>query len=269
MEFLDKIERIRVLDDELFEIFKQSNLLVMPFLGNSKIQKTTELLIMFMASSNFIKNSIFDCIENDDVYSSKILFRSLIEHFIRFKFISYNYLIEKSDSKSEYYYTILEISEYLSLSKSVKAVNKINGIDEHSIKEMWDELCKNFPKLKTYDRKEIEEFSRNFSIKNIIGFLTEKISKSNPQEFLLSKMIIEYSELSSFVHGGIFAYKSFFQYSSETERQNEQERIAGLTFQLCGSIKYFSYLIFYQFNKEFGPLYLKTEEILKKLNKSP
>lgn len=265
MEFSDKIERIRNLDDELFEIFEQSNFLIIPFLKNSKIPKTTELFIMFMTGSNFIKNSIFDCIENDDVYSSKVLFRSLIEHFLRFKYIWVNYLMEKSDTKSEYYYTILEISEHLSLSKSIKAVNKINGIDEQTIEEMWTELCKKFPKLKTYDKKEIEEFTRNFSIKNIIGFLTETVSKSDPKEFLLSKMIIEYSELSSFVHGGIFAYKSCFQYSNETERQNEQERIAGLTFQLCGTIKYFSYLIFYQFNKEFGPLYLKTEELIKKV----
>jgi hypothetical protein len=265
MDFTEKIERIRDLDDELFDIFQQSNSIIIPLLKNSEIPKTTELLIMFMTGSNFIKNSIFDCIENDDVYSSKILFRSLIEHFLRFKFISINYLIDKSDSKSEYYYTILEISEYLSLSKSIKAVNKINGIDEQTIAEMWTELCEKFPKLKTYDKKEIEEFTRSFSIKNIIGFLTETVSKSDPKEFLLSKMIIEYSELSSFVHGGIFAYKSCFQYSNVIERQKEQERIAGLTYQLCGTIKYFSYLIFYQFNKEFGSLYLKTEELIKKV----
>lgn len=265
MNFSENIERIRDLDDELFEIFQQSNGLIVPLLKNSEISKTTELLLMFMTGSNFIKNSIFDCIENDDVYSSKILFRSLIEHFLRFKFISINYLTEKSDLKSEYYYTILEISEYLSLSKSIKAVNKINGIDEQTITEMWAELCEKFPKLKTYDKKEIEEFTRNFSIKNIVGFLTETVSKSDPKEFLLSKMIIEYSELSSFVHGGIFAYKSCFQYSNEIERQKEQERIAGLTYQLCGTIKYFSYLIFYQFNKEFGSLFLKTEELIKKV----
>lgn len=265
MEFLERIERIRDLDDEVFEIFQQSQLLILPFLKNSKIPKTTELLLMFMTGTNFIKNSIFDCIENDDVYSSKILFRSLIEHFLRFKFIYINYLTENSDSKSEYYYTILEISEYLSLSKSIKAVNKINGIDEQTIAEMWTELCGKFPKLKTFDKKEIEDFTRNFSIKSIITFLTETISKSDPKEFLLSKMIIEYSELSSFVHGGIFAYQSCFQYSNESERQKEQERIAGLSYQLCGTIKYFSYLIWYQFDKEFGPLYLKTEELIKKI----
>ncbi|WP_405269332.1 DUF5677 domain-containing protein [Cellulophaga sp. Ld12] len=265
MEFSERIERIRDLDDEVFDIFQQSQFLILPFLKNSKIPKTTELFLMFITGTNFIKNSIFDCIENDDVYSSKILFRSLIEHFLRFKFIYINYLTEKSDSKSEYYYTILEISEYLSLSKSIKAVNKINGIDEQTIVEMWTELCENFPKLKTYDKKEVEDFTRNFSIKNIITFLTETISKSDPKEFLLSKMIIEYSELSSFVHGGIFAYQSCFQYSNESERQKEQERIAGLTYQLCGTIKYFSYLIWYQFDKEFGPLYLKTEELIKRI----
>jgi hypothetical protein len=265
MEFFEKIERLRDLDDEVFEIFEQSNFLTIPFLKNSKIPKTTELLIMFMSGTNFIKNSIFDCIENDDIYSSKILFRSLIEHFLRFKYIYINYLREKSDSKSEYYYTILEISEYLSLSKSIKAVKKINGIDEQTIVEMWTELCDKFPKLKTYDKREIEKFTRNFSIKNIITFLTETISKSDPKEFLLSKMIIEYSELSSFVHGGIFAYKSCFQFSNSLERQKEQERIAGLSYQLCGTIKYFSYLIFYQFDKAFGPLYLKTEELIKKV----
>ncbi|MBR8536929.1 hypothetical protein KDU71_15255 [Carboxylicivirga sediminis] len=264
METITKIEYIRELDDELFEIFEQTNFLILNQLSKGEIPKTSELLLMFMTSSNFIKNAILDCLENDDIYSANILFRSLIEHFLRFKFICFKYLKEKSDKQSEYYLTILEISEHLSFSKSINAVNKINGIDNQTINEMWSELCEKFPHLKKYTKKEIEEFSRQISIKNIIAYLTEVLESEEKNEQLLSKMIIEYSDLSSFVHGGVFAFKSCYKLSNDEVRQKESERIAGLTFRISGAIKSISYLIFYQFNKEFGSLLLQTEEILRK-----
>jgi hypothetical protein len=266
MDLLVEINKIRDHDDELFEIFKCVMPLTLKLITNSKIKKTSELFIMFITSTNFIKNSIFDSIENDDVYSSKILLRSLIEHFLRFKFILINHTLEKNDKKSEYYFTILEISEYLTYSKAVKSIKHIYAKDEDTLDEMWDELCIKFPRLKSYPRKEIEEFNRNFSIKNIIRFLTRKvINIEKNKDIFLSTMILEYSDLSSFVHGGISAYKSSFEYSEVNNREKEQLRIGELAFKLCGAIKQFSYLIFFQHDKEFGPYYLKTEEILKKV----
>lgn len=266
MDITNEIERIRDLDDELFEVFTQAMPMVPVFFSNSSIPMTSQLLLMFITGTNFIKNSIFDCIENDDIYSAKILFRSLIEHFLRFKFVLFNHMMDKNDSKSDYYFTILEISEYLNYSKSINSINQIYGVDVQTLNEMWDELCTQFPKLKSYPRKEIEEFSRNFSIKNIIKYLTEKtIDVEKDKDVFLSKMILEYSDLSSYVHGGILAYKSYFEYANEEIRNNEQVRIAGLAYQLCGSIKLFSYLVFFQHKPEFGPFYNRTSELLKKI----
>jgi len=206
-DFMQKeLQKLRDIDDEIFETVEDSTKYIAWLLKESPIPKTAEILWMFIGSSNFIKNSIFDCSETEDIYSVKILFRSIIEHYLRFQFIFTKYGITKSDVESEKYYSILEISEYLNYVKSVRSVASIRGIDSKTLNEMWEELRTQFPYLDKYSKKEIEELSRQFSIKNMILFLEETTKVGKKEDSFLPKMILEYSNLSSYVHGGISAY---------------------------------------------------------------
>jgi len=264
---IETIEELRDIDDEIFITIKGSTQFINWFLKESPIPKTSELFWMYITSTNFIKNSIFDCAENEDIYSVKILFRSLIEHFLRFNYIFFKYTSVKNDSESYKYYLILDLSENLKYLKSIKSANSIFGEDEMRLDKLWDELCEKFPKYKTYNKKEIETWTKDYSIKNIIDFIQNKLPGGN-DEFnpFLPSIILEYSDLSSFVHGGIFAYKNNMNFIENEKRQKELLRITNLALFTSSSIKKLSYLIFSQYKTEFADFYIKTDRLIKKLN---
>jgi hypothetical protein len=79
------------------------------------------------------------------------------------------------------------------------------------------------------------------------------------------KLIVEYSDLSSFVHGGMKSYQEMMSMNTLDKRQIEYKRICGLAFQMSNSIKLFTLSMYVQTDKkDFSLHYLKIDEILKK-----
>jgi hypothetical protein len=261
----EKLEALREIDDEIFETVKELTPYIPYLLKEIPIPKTAEFCLMYIGSSNFIKNSIFDCSETEDLFGVKILFRCLIEHYLRFQFIFTKYMICKNDEESKKYFEILELSEHLDYLKALKKVANIQSNMTTSLIDVWESLRKEFPKFGKYSIKELEAYSQEFSIKNVVTFLENQIlNTENKNDFLL-KIIPEYSELSSYVHGGIFAYKSQNEFSNSQKRINEFIRICNLSLQMASTIKLFSYLVFFQHKKEFGNLYNKVDRLLKRI----
>ena len=261
----EKLEALRDIDDEVFETFKEITPYIPYLLKESPIPRTAEFCLMYIGSSNFIKNSIFDCSETEDLYGVKILFRCLIEHYLRFQFIFTKYMISKSDEESKKYFETLELSEHLDYLKALKKVSNIQSNITNSIIDVWENLRKEFPKFAKYSTKELEVSSQEFSIKNVVTFIENQIRQTENKNGFYLKIIPEYSELSSYVHGGIFAYKSQFELQDSEKRIKEFIRICSLSLQLASSIKMFSYLIFFQYKKEFGKLYNKVDQLLKEI----
>jgi hypothetical protein len=79
----------------------------------------------------------------------------------------------------------------------------------------------------------------------------------------LLKIIPEYSDLSSFVHGGPNADKIMLEFLDKRKRDKELINKIELVFFLTGSIKALSFLVFYQYEKIFGKGYLEINKILK------
>jgi len=262
---MNKIDTIRDLDDEVFEIFQE----YFPKTQNSKFIKTypkTNLLIsMLDTSGNFIKNSIFDCCETDDYYGMKILYRSLIEHYIRYKYIFIKWTITKSDEFSNDYFEFNNAREVLDLIKA--KVSEKQLYDTSYKIEDWNRLLKDHPQFKNKTRKQVEKETSKYSFKNIIRFLNIELKKGEQEmsEFL-GKLIVEYSELSSFVHGGMKSYQEMMVLDEE-KREQEYNRISGLSFQLSGSIKMFNLILYLQTDKDnFEKNYLKMDKVLKRIN---
>lgn len=262
---MTEIERIRDLDDEIFEEFQT----YFPKTTNSEFLKTfpiTSVLIqLFDTSGTFIKNSIFDSCETDDYYGVKILFRCLIEHYIRFQFIFMNWGLSKSDDFAVEYLELNDAREVLDLIRAKISEQQLFD-PTYNLKD-WDSFLQDHPQFKSKTRKEVEEETRKYTFKNIIRYLNEqfKSGKTDTSEFL-GKLIVEYSDLSSFIHGGMKSYHEMMSMNSEEKRKTEYNRICGLTFQLSNSIKLFSVLMYAQTDKEtFSLHYLKVDEILRKV----
>ena len=64
---MDELENIRDLDELVFEEFQKYFPKTMTSNFSKKYPKTFYLSNIFTMSTNFLKNSIFDCSENDDL----------------------------------------------------------------------------------------------------------------------------------------------------------------------------------------------------------
>ena len=263
-----EIEEIRDLDDIIFEEFQT----YFPKTTTSNFSKefpNTNIIIHFIdISANFIKNSIYDNCETDDYYGIKILYRCLIEHYIRFKFIFTNWIKNKNDDFAKKYLEYNDAREVLDLIRAKISEQQLYD-PNYKLKD-WDTFLKDHPNFKDKTRKEVEEETRKFSFKNIIGYLNSELKndETNNSEFF-GKLIVDYSDLSSFVHGGMKSYQEMMEMNTEEKRTAEYKRICGLTFQMSNSIKLFSLLMYIQTDKnDFSLHYLKIDPILKKIDKS-
>ncbi|AXP81517.1 hypothetical protein CJ739_2444 [Mariniflexile rhizosphaerae] len=263
---MNDIEKYRDLDDEIFEILKE----YFPQITSSEFKKnyhaTYLLLGMFDTSGTFIKNSIFDSCEADDYYGAKILFRSLIEHFVRFKYLFVNWGKTKSDDFAKNYMDYGNAREVLDIIKA--RVSEQQLYDQNFKIKDWDNFLKDHPDFKNKTRQEVENETRKYAFKNIVRFLNSEFRKSDEgMSSFLGQIIIEYSNLSSYVHGGMKSYNEMMLANTDKKREIEYNRICGLTFQMSNSIKLFSLLMYAQTEREvFSKYYLRVDEILKKMN---
>lgn len=262
---MTEIERIRDLDDEIFKEFQS----YFPKITNSTFSKkfpnTSILMQLFDTSGTFIKNSIFDSCATDDYYGVKILFRCLIEHYVRFQFIFMNWSASKGDEFAKEYLEFNNAREVLDLLRAKISEQQLFD-SSYNLKD-WDNFLKDHPHFKNKTRKEVEKETKKYTFKDIIIYLNDqfKLGKTDTSEFL-GELIVEYSGLSSFVHGGMKSYHEMMSMNSEEKRQTEYNRIYGLNFQLSNSIKLFSLLMYAQTDKEiFGLHYLKLNEIIRKV----
>ena len=261
-----KIENIRDLDDEIFEEFQSYFPKTTTSVFSKKFTNTNISIQFINVSANFIKNSIYDNCETDDYYGMKILYRCLIEHFIRFKYLYINWLLNKNDDFAKEYLEYSDAREVLDLIRAKISEQQLYD-PNYKLKD-WDNLLKDHPNFKNKTRKEVEEKTRKYSFKNIIRFLNKELM--NDDKFssdFFGKLIVEYSDLSSFVHGGMKSYQEMMSMNTLEKRLIEYERICGLAFQMSNSIKLFSLLMYVQTDREdFSLHYLKIDKILKKIN---
>lgn len=162
------IDDIRDRDDLVFNVFKDNHPIVEDYLRITKFPATATALLMLNTSSNFIKNSIFDVCETTDIYSGKILFRSLIDHFLRFNLLFLSWVTEKSDEVGHNYLSICDAKDVIDLMKAYKFVGTIRGVQRPS--ESDDEILKQFPNpiFQKYSKKEVEQLAQQYTYKNII-----------------------------------------------------------------------------------------------------
>lgn len=262
---MNEIARIRDLDDEIFKEFQNYFPKILTSLFIKQFPKTSYLIQMHDISSNFIKNSIFDSCESDDYYGAKILFRSHIEHFIRFLFIFTKWLETKTDVFAKEYIELCDAREVIDALKAVVSEQKL--FDPMFKIDDWEKLLRDHPDFYNKSRKTVEEETKKYSFKQIIYYLNN-LNGTESYNFnrLYGKLIVEYSNLSSFVHGGTGAFREINLMGSEDKRLIEYNRICQLTFQIAASLKLFGLLMYVQTDKEeFNEHYLRVDMMLKRV----
>jgi len=264
---MKRIEDLRELDYAIYQELQKAHTYLPWLLRESKIPKTAELFYIYIGSTDVIKRSLFLSAIHKDIYSVKILFRSIIEHFLRFQYIWFNFVeLGQDESFSSEHYVKLALSERLSANKSIAATNRIRKQPGKTIEEMWSDAQNLSPKFAKYSMKEIETFSKEISIKNIIEKLLQTLAiKPNDHKVFIEDLILRYSELSSFVHGGLHAHHNVISYEKSGKLENDLLVISGLALQAASFIKVQSFVVFYGEKREFGSIYYKIQELIKQL----
>jgi hypothetical protein len=261
MDFLDKYIEIDDKHQELIEEFFNEFLK----LTNKKEFMNVRMVISsLIANTIFIKNGIYDLYESQNVYSIKILFRSLIEHFLRFQYLVFSYLEKKEYSVFEEYIKYSRFSDEYLYGQSLKSINSILE-NELKDKDSYEILQEFHPELRNIPKKDFKVVCDRLSIKQIIRYINERINKNNTLEgnaFIL-KLIPIYSELSAYVHGSIGAIEEMSKLITDEDRYEEMNQALKFSSLICISITSFASLIFIKENEKLGSIHNKFTLLIK------
>ncbi|MCX6759169.1 MAG: hypothetical protein NT012_01170 [Candidatus Nealsonbacteria bacterium] len=193
-----KINKIINLNKELANKTQASISVVSRSLAKTKFRYTSKALLSFIPKSGYLNSSILDSYINKNIYSAGILFRSMIEHSFRHLYIFTRALNENSDSIGNKYYNSLKANEDLESFREINNYNKV----VYPEKTKWS--------TKGNHNNLIRKAAKEFRIEQIFYYLIGNNNGNNieivdrfKKEYLLERLI-QYTELSSGVHGGPF-----------------------------------------------------------------
>ena len=243
-----RLEKIIELNKKLSEKVKVSLPLIITSLQKTKFQRTGKALISFTARSNALNNSILNSCINGDIYSAWVTFRPMIEHNFRHLYIYTKALKEDSDSIGSIYYGVLKSSEDLD------SLNKINNYNDATglTKTKWNTGGQHNASIKN-DAKE-------FNIEKIFYYLisnssSDEIIKTYTKEYL-QKKLIDYTNLSSAVHGGPFSDIALDDvYKDQDKLNNLIYKYAEDSFTLHNSLVTATYLFAYTMDESMKEYY--------------
>jgi hypothetical protein len=242
-----KIKNIRKIDDELFEVMKTNFHNALPTFSKVGFNYVGKALTMFVTKTNFIKNAIFDVCENDDPYSANILLRSLIEHHLKFMFIFIRHTKEESDTVGIEYYKLCDLYESAKIGKSWLESWEI--LTPENEDKLYKIITDNNPEISGFSKKDVFQKVQQFNYKNIIPFIRNSIELIKQDYGWLDMVIPNYGDLSSYVHGGPLAEKSFIYLSNADKREHEIINVCNIAFLSANILKQFTYLLLAQLDK--------------------
>lgn len=208
-------------DDWMHEEFSRFSEKLALVLTESQAPITSFSLMGLLATINSIKLGMYDLIEKCDthLYVVKILHRSLIEQFLRFQYLFSRYINEKNDDVGLEYRKYSRISEVLAyINASSVASNMVGKTTEEIVLK---KLKKDFPEF-SISKKELDSITNRWKHRSIIKYLKSncKLTENKGGDYIL-KLIPEYAELSSFVHGGTSA-EEYYNASMSEDSLKEQ-----------------------------------------------
>lgn len=250
----------READDAYFAVLDEHTA-VFQTLGRTQFPESYRAMFMFCAKTNSLKTAMFDCIDSNNPYAFKVLFRCFCEHYLKFMYVWARLLSESSDSVGTEYYSFcgaLEAREYVS------AMTMAEDLLGHSVTaNVREALAELYPKAADLSDRELDEASRQFRYRSILRYFAGSTMKlvSADQPFL-AQIVPLYATLSSFVHGGPYTDMEMAQYS-EPRALQECEREVEVVFMMTATVFMFTAMAVSREHPEFAPVAPKVNRILK------
>lgn len=261
------IDGLKNIDSDIYQGYLQAITHLHYFLNKSNFKSTAEICFLFMENTESLKSSIFSCADNDDYYTTSVLLRSLNEHFLRFNYFWFNNSPHKDDAYAFKFRTCLDFSERMTVANAVNSAIQIKNGKTKDYDEIFNQVKESSRHFSEFSKGDINEFSKDISVKNIVRHL-EKISKKDGFEGnFLPERIIEYAQLSSFVHGGLAAHKEMVDFKVSDNPEKVYLERCSTALLIATSIKVFSYMTLSHCVPEFNKLCYDTTLLMEKIKK--
>lgn len=257
------LEQIIELDDEVETLHNKYYTEIWETKFAQLYPHTLGLSYSFTKSTYLIKNAIFDCSESDNVYSAQVLYRCLIEHYLRFHYISLSFGQSPSDSTSEKYINICNDKEKSDMIKSIKNSQKL--YEGENQPPFWQEILDAISNPAENPDCEAAYDSSKLSHKDIITGIKQFSGPNRKPFFVLGDLVQTYSRLSSYVHGGTRAHHELESFQDKQIRDKEYIQICGMSFLMTLTVKDLVLLLmFLTDKKEFDNYHIQYTQIFKK-----
>jgi len=194
----------RDIDSAFFEVFDDTSARVIACGSRTAFPATYKCLFTFCVKAGSLKTGMFECVDSNNPYAFKILFRCFCEHYLRFMYVWSRFTHEKSDHPGLDFYNFCGAAEAVDYVNSLTATERLLGNDV--VVNAKKAVSALYPEVEHLSAAEIERRSGEFKYRSILRFLA-----SEPYEFVaserpfLAQILPAYALLSSFVHGGPYA----------------------------------------------------------------
>ncbi len=250
----NRIKQLFELNTRLSEEIQSSLSVILKSLGKSKFKYTGKVLSAFIPKSGYLNSAILELSASKNVYAVAILFRSMIEHNFRHLYIYVRALNDNNDDVGKRYYEALKGNEDLESFTKINNYNKV----VYPEKTNWN--------TKGEHNKAIREVGKEFRIEQIFYYLIannnnekDKIIERFKKEYLLQGLV-DYTKLSSGVHGGPFGELAFFNLQKDKEKFNKTlEKFTNDSLNLHYSLVESTYLFAYLMDEKVKEHYEKIK----------
>jgi predicted GNAT superfamily acetyltransferase len=224
----------RQADDEYFSIVEECGPEVFSKLSSTAFPQSYRAMVMFCAKTNSLKTAMFDCIDSNNPYSFKVLFRCFCEHYLKFMYVWTRFVAENADLVGVEYYSFCGASE---ARDYVSAIAMAEGLLGNSVTaDIQAAIAQLYPDAAKLSTRELEQASSRFKYRSILRFLgsdeLQFVAKERP---FLAQIIPAYALLSSFVHGGPYTDMEMMGYS-EPRALEDCEREAEVAFLMTATV---------------------------------
>ena len=164
--------------------------------------ETIKSIIGLANGCHEIKSGILNLINVDNIYCANILFRSLIEHYSKFLMVVYRFSKENNNSVGLDNLIYAKAYEIKSYCNALKLFKKLLGEDDSKVD--YSVAIRKFSEDAANKKsEELKSASEQFNYRNVANrFKSTENDFFKEQLDVFAPMILEYSELSTFVHGG-------------------------------------------------------------------
>ncbi|HRH70037.1 MAG TPA: hypothetical protein PLB89_11060 [Flavobacteriales bacterium] len=243
IESNNRFKKVTELDEGVFKVIEQP---LVDLIKKSREwpQKQTMLLCaQFIGTTNFLKEGIFELTTTDNPIAVRVLFRSLIEHYLRFTYIFMRALSEGNDHAATDYLHVLDAREMVDYAK---ALIFSGGLERGPTgdKNAWSVLDDERMNRNNVSRQETDRVTKLFQIREILNYITKTLAsdgKGVPP--MLRSIIPEYSLLSSNVHGGPKSLWEMLEEGDVDQRHAALFKYCELAFLMAASVKEFTFML--------------------------